>query len=148
MAKRDYYEVLGIGKTASADEIKKAFRKLALQYHPDRNQGNDEGAEKFKEINEAYQVLSDSGKRSLNSSTSFGERLSSKRSFILRRPCAPPPIQRRKRTRPGSHRFPIGDSRLEFAAGMPRLIATPESPELRCGDRECSVCRTAYQDRL
>lgn len=64
MAKKDYYDVLGIQKGASEDEIKKAFRKLALQYHPDRNQGNDEGAEKFKEINEAYQVLSDSGKRS------------------------------------------------------------------------------------
>ncbi len=59
MAKRDYYEVLGVGKSASADEIKKAFRRLAVQYHPDR--GGDE--EKFKEINEAYEVLKDADKR-------------------------------------------------------------------------------------
>ncbi|NLF99120.1 MAG: DnaJ domain-containing protein, partial [Lentisphaerae bacterium] len=48
--KRDYYDVLGIGKTASADEIKKAYRKLAMQYHPDRNADNKEAAEKFKEV--------------------------------------------------------------------------------------------------
>ncbi len=60
MAKRDYYEILGIQKGASADEIKKAFRKLAVQYHPDK-QGGDEA--KFKEINEAYEVLKDSSKR-------------------------------------------------------------------------------------
>lgn len=59
MAKRDYYEVLGVGKSASADEIKKAFRRLAVQYHPDR--GGDE--EKFKEVNEAYEVLKDDAKR-------------------------------------------------------------------------------------
>ena len=57
MAKKDYYEVLGLEKGASEDEIKKAFRKLALKYHPDKNQGNKEAEEKFKEINEAYQVL-------------------------------------------------------------------------------------------
>jgi molecular chaperone DnaJ len=59
MAKRDYYEVLGVGKTASADEIKKAFRKAAIEHHPDR--GGDEI--KFKEVNEAYEVLKDSSKR-------------------------------------------------------------------------------------
>lgn len=59
MAKRDYYEVLGVGKNASADEIKKAFRRLAVEYHPDR--GGDEA--KFKEVNEAYEVLKDSSKR-------------------------------------------------------------------------------------
>lgn len=58
--KRDYYEVLGVGKEASADEIKKAFRKLAVKYHPDK-EGGDEA--KFKEINEAYEVLKDSSKR-------------------------------------------------------------------------------------
>lgn len=59
MSKRDYYEILGVGKTASADEIKKAFRKLAIEHHPDR--GGDET--KFKEINEAYEVLKDDKKR-------------------------------------------------------------------------------------
>ncbi|WP_123052997.1 molecular chaperone DnaJ [Clostridium sp. JN-1] len=63
MANKDYYEVLGLQKGASDDEIKKAFRKLALKYHPDRNQGNKEAEEKFKEINEAYQVLSDPDKK-------------------------------------------------------------------------------------
>lgn len=59
MANKDYYEVLGLQKGASDDEIKRAFRKLAVKYHPDRNQGNAEAEEKFKEINEAYQILSD-----------------------------------------------------------------------------------------
>ncbi len=63
MAKRDYYEVLGVEKTASADEIKKAYRKKAIQYHPDRNQGDKEAEEKFKEAAEAYDVLSNADKR-------------------------------------------------------------------------------------
>ncbi len=63
MAKRDYYEVLGIDKNASEDEIKKAYRKLAIKYHPDRNPGNKEAEEKFKECAEAYDVLHDPQKR-------------------------------------------------------------------------------------
>ncbi len=61
--KRDYYEVLGVNKNASDDEIKKAYRKLAVKYHPDRNPGDKEAEAKFKEINEAHEVLSDKQKR-------------------------------------------------------------------------------------
>ncbi|MBX2922493.1 MAG: molecular chaperone DnaJ [Chitinophagaceae bacterium] len=61
--KRDYYEVLGISKSASADEIKKAYRKVAMQYHPDRNPGDKAAEEKFKEAAEAYEVLSDESKK-------------------------------------------------------------------------------------
>ena len=64
MAKRDYYEVLGVSKSASADEVKKAYRRLAMKYHPDRNKGEDADSEsKFKEAKEAYEVLRDSDKR-------------------------------------------------------------------------------------
>src|SRR5438128_6189264 len=61
--KRDYYEVLGVSKSSSPDEIKKAYRKVAMQYHPDRNTGDHEAEEKFKEAAEAYEVLSDQDKK-------------------------------------------------------------------------------------
>jgi molecular chaperone DnaJ len=81
VASRDYYEVLGVARTATADEVKKAFRKLALQHHPDRNPGNKEAEEKFKEAAQAYEVLSDAEKRkkydqfgeSLGANVPFGE---------------------------------------------------------------------------
>lgn len=63
MAKQDYYEILGIAKGATAEEIKKAYRKVALQYHPDRNQGDKKAEEKFKEAAEAYEILSDPQKK-------------------------------------------------------------------------------------
>jgi molecular chaperone DnaJ len=63
MAKRDFYDILGVNKSASADEIKKAYRKVALKYHPDRNPDDKEAEEKFKEAAEAYEVLSNPEKR-------------------------------------------------------------------------------------
>ncbi len=63
MSKQDYYHVLGVARSATSDEIKKAYRRLAMQYHPDKNQGNKSAEEKFKQITEAYEVLSDDQKR-------------------------------------------------------------------------------------
>lgn len=63
MSKRDYYEILGVGKTSSSEEIKKSYRKVAMQYHPDRNPGDKTAEEKFKEAAEAYEILSDADKR-------------------------------------------------------------------------------------
>ena len=64
MAKKDYYEVLGLSRQASDEEIKKSFKKLAMKYHPDRNPDNPKAEDSFKEAKEAYEVLSDSNKRS------------------------------------------------------------------------------------
>ncbi|MFA7123179.1 MAG: DnaJ domain-containing protein, partial [Candidatus Delongbacteria bacterium] len=64
MSKRDYYEILGVDKNATKDDIKKAYKKLALKFHPDRNKGDKDSEEKFKEVGEAYSVLSDDNKRS------------------------------------------------------------------------------------
>ncbi len=63
MAKQDYYEVLGVSKSASADDLKRAYRKLAMQYHPDRNSGDKNAEQKFKDLNEAYDALKDDQKR-------------------------------------------------------------------------------------
>ena len=70
MAKRDYYEVLAVERAASKDDIKKAYRKLAIQYHPDRNPGDVEAEERFKEATEAYEILADDSKR--NAYDQFG----------------------------------------------------------------------------
>ena len=63
MAKQDYYEILGVSKTADEREIKKAYKRLAMKHHPDRNQGDKESESKFKEIKEAYEILTDAQKR-------------------------------------------------------------------------------------
>ncbi len=79
MAPRDYYATLGVERKATADEIKKAFRKLALQYHPDRNPDDKAAEERFKEVNEAYAVLSDADKRKqydMFGAEGFGQRYS------------------------------------------------------------------------
>src|SRR6185295_18208803 len=64
MAKRDYYEVLGVNRDASEDDLRKAYRKLAMKHHPDRNPDNPKSEERFKEAKEAYEILSDAPKRS------------------------------------------------------------------------------------
>ena len=63
MSKKDYYDVLGVAKGASKDELKKAYRKLAMKFHPDRNPDDEQASEKFKELSEAYEILSDDQKR-------------------------------------------------------------------------------------
>ena len=65
MAKRDYYDVLGVNKSASPEELKSAYRKLAVKYHPDKNPGDKSAEDKFKEASEAYGVLSDKSKKEI-----------------------------------------------------------------------------------
>ena len=65
MSKRDYYEILGVAKDAGEAELKKAYRKLAMKYHPDRNPGDAKAEEAFKEVSEAYEVLTDDRKRQI-----------------------------------------------------------------------------------
>lgn len=77
----DYYEVLEIPKTATADEIKKAYRQLAKKYHPDQNQGDKAAEEKFKKINEAYTVLSDPEKRKMYDGGYYGSQYENTRSY-------------------------------------------------------------------
>ena len=78
MAEKDFYQVLGVSKDASDSDIKKAYRKLAVQYHPDKNPGNKEAEERFKEISAAFDVLKDPNKRAKYDQNTIGVR-SSKR---------------------------------------------------------------------
>ena len=87
MAKQDYYATLGVAREASADDLKKAYRKLAMQYHPDRNPGDKQAEAKFKEVNEAYDILKDDQKRA---------------AYDRYRPCGVRAGRRRRRLRAGS----------------------------------------------
>jgi len=84
LAKRDYYEILGVNRNASETEIKKAYRKLAIQCHPDKNPGDKDAEERFKELSEAYAVLSDAQKRALYDQYGHAGRRAGRR-FLLRR---------------------------------------------------------------
>ena len=73
MSKKDYYDILGVARNASKDDLKKAYRKLAMKYHPDRNTDDPSAADKFKEASEAYEILSDDSKRSTYDQFGHGE---------------------------------------------------------------------------
>src|ERR1700704_3129795 len=85
MAKQDFYDILGVAKSADADELKRAYRKLAMQFHPDRNPGDKSAEQKFKSISEAYDVLKDDQKRRLRAREEGAEEAASSR------PLPPPP---------------------------------------------------------
>ena len=101
MAKRDYYEILGIDRSADASTIKKAYRKLAKKYHPDSNPNNAEAAEKFKDVTEAYEILSDPEKKKLydqyGSAAFDGTGKRRRRLWRCKRRLAGVPFQWRKR---------------------------------------------------
>ena len=82
MSKKDFYQLLGVSKSSTQDEIKKAYRKLAMQYHPDKNPGNKKAEDKFKEISEAYEVLSDVEKK--KNYDQFGHAEGTPYFFVLR----------------------------------------------------------------
>ncbi|HOP36451.1 MAG TPA: DnaJ domain-containing protein, partial [Syntrophales bacterium] len=131
----DYYRILGVEKNAGPDEIKKAYRKLALRYHPDKNPGNREAEEKFKKINEAYAVLSDPEKRDQYNrfgSEAFSRRFSQQdifRNFDLNRVFSEMGLGgfgRRFSTRRGAGQAdPFGDLFSDFMGGGPGHSRVP-----------------------
>ena len=135
MASRpDYYKTLGVGKNASDEEIKKAYRKLARQYHPDRNPGDKKAEERFKEISQAHDVLSDADKRKAYDRgtgpfgfATGGRRLRSGcvRGQLLRHPLQP------VRRSGGAQRGPAGDARATCAQDAPRRAAVTSRPRCR-----------------
>src|SRR3989304_1193650 len=118
-AKGDYYAILGVGRDGSEDDLKKAYRRLALRYHPDRNPGDKKAEEKFKEISEAYQVLSDPEKRAQYDR--YGHAACPPGGG--RAPHAPPPSRQDPRRR--GHRRQAEDARRRGAGPQRRPAGRP-----------------------